>query len=255
MYYGPNPPPMQFPPHSSYGPVYTYPPPQAEKAGRPRTHSHSPTHHSHQHSHTQVHPQSPTVIISQVPRAPTAPPSQSKHTKPPTPNKPLPDKPLPPKSPHKVQQAQPSGSKFQYSKCTGRKKAVCIGINYLGQQNELRGCINDAKHVRDFLISNWGYRAGDIVLLSDDATNPRQQPTRENMLDAMRWLVRGAKPHDSLFFHCKNPLCSLSSHPLTETADSGHGGQTKDLNGDEIDGFDEGILKGVTLQLSSLVET
>lgn len=28
-----------------------------------------------------------------------------------------------------------------------------IGINYRGQENELRGCINDAKRVREFLIS------------------------------------------------------------------------------------------------------
>ena len=28
-----------------------------------------------------------------------------------------------------------------------------IGINYKGQENELRGCINDAKRVREFLIS------------------------------------------------------------------------------------------------------
>lgn len=61
-------------------------------------------------------------------------------------------------------------------------------------------------------------------MLTDDSKNPREQPTRQNILDAMRWLVRNAKPHDSLFFHY-----------------SGHGGQTKDLNGDEIDGWDEVI--------------
>lgn len=41
---------------------------------------------------------------------------------------------------------------FRYSKCTGRKKALCIGINYRGQPNELRGCINDAKNVKNFLV-------------------------------------------------------------------------------------------------------
>ncbi|KAF8959877.1 peptidase C14, caspase domain-containing protein [Flammula alnicola] len=40
----------------------------------------------------------------------------------------------------------------------------------------------------------------------------------------MKWLVKNAKPNDSLFFHY-----------------SGHGGQTPDLDGDEIDGFDEVI--------------
>lgn len=40
---------------------------------------------------------------------------------------------------------------------------------------------------------------------------------------AMQWLVKDAQPNDSLFFHY-----------------SGHGGQTKDLDGDEADGYDEG---------------
>lgn len=69
-----------------------------------------------------------------------------------------------------------------------------------------------------------GYKEGDIVVLTDDAENPRNMPTRKNMIDAMHWLVRNARPDDSLFFHY-----------------SGHGGQTKDLDGDELDGLDEVI--------------
>lgn len=113
---------------------------------------------------------------------------------------------------------------FQYSKCTGRKKALCIGINYKGQRRELRGCINDAHNVKRFLTSNWGYKDGDIVMLVDDTDNLRQMPTRKNILDAMRWLVSDAHPHDALFFHY-----------------SGHGGQVPDKDGDEVDGLDEVI--------------
>ncbi|KDR73066.1 hypothetical protein GALMADRAFT_252495 [Galerina marginata CBS 339.88] len=113
---------------------------------------------------------------------------------------------------------------FQYSQCNGKKKALCVGINYFGQQGELRGCINDVKNIQGFLISEYGYKREDMVILTDDATNPRMQPTRENIIQAMQWLVRGAQPNDSLFFHY-----------------SGHGGQTKDLDGDEGDGFDEVI--------------
>ncbi|KDQ30223.1 hypothetical protein PLEOSDRAFT_1101227 [Pleurotus ostreatus PC15] len=135
-----------------------------------------------------------------------------------------------------------------YSKCTGRRKALCVGINYFGQPNELRGCINDAKRVRDFLIrayflqasslalirsliyplvlglGNHRFRESDIVMLTDDSPDPGKLPTRSNIIRAMKWLVRSGKPHDSLFFHY-----------------SGHGGQTPDLDGDEIDGFDEVI--------------
>lgn len=50
------------------------------------------------------------------------------------------------------------------------------------------------------------------------------QPTKANILRAMQWLVADAQPNDALFLHY-----------------SGHGGQTKDLDGDEEDGNDEVI--------------
>jgi metacaspase-1 len=58
---------------------------------------------------------------------------------------------------------------------------------------------------------------------------------------AMQWLVRDAKPHDSLFFHCRLFSCKVGFLPLKCCLDSGHGGQTKDLDGDEDDGYDEGF--------------
>ncbi len=80
-------------------------------------------------------------------------------------------------------------------------------------------------------------------MLTDDSTNPRCQPTRKNMLDGMRWLVKDAQPHDSLFFHC-NVTKDWSFHTLSHSSllDSGHGGQTRDKDGDEVDGYDEGPL-------------
>lgn len=53
--------------------------------------------------------------------------------------------------------------------------------------------------------------------MDDPSFGWRQQPTRQNILEAMRWLVAGAQPNDSLFFHY-----------------SGHGGQAKDVSGDEV---------------------
>lgn len=126
--------------------------------------------------------------------------------------------------PAREQQAVRAHGHFQYSKCTGRKKALCIGINYIGQKRQLRGCINDIRNVKRYLTAYRGYHDGDIVMLMDETTNPRQMPTRRNIIDAMRWLVKDAKPHDSLFFHY-----------------SGHGGQVPDHNGSETDGYDEVI--------------
>ncbi|KAH9482358.1 Metacaspase-1 [Psilocybe cubensis] len=117
---------------------------------------------------------------------------------------------------------QPS---FQYSQCTGKKKALCIGINYFGQAGELRGCINDVHNIQRS-TDKYGYRREDIVTLTDDSDNPTNQPTRDNILRAMQWLVQGASPNDSLFFHY-----------------SGHGGQTKDTDGDEGDGHAIRVLR------------
>jgi hypothetical protein len=139
--------------------------------------------------------------------------------------------PVPPPRPPQGQQhygPRPQSSNqqmyFQYSQCTGKKKALCIGINYIGQQAALRGCINDARNIERFLCERFGYKREDIVVLTDDQQDPRSIPTRSNMIKAMQWLVTGAQPNDSLFFHY-----------------SGHGGQTKDMDGDEADGYDEVI--------------
>ncbi|KAF8998340.1 peptidase C14 [Hymenopellis radicata] len=126
---------------------------------------------------------------------------------------------------------------FQYSKCTGRKKALCIGINYIGQKHELKGCINDARHVHDFLLNHCNYKNENIMVLTDGDANKRRWPTKANMLGAMRWLVQDAHAHDSLFFHY-----------------SGHGGRTRDLDGDEISGFDEVIYPMDYLEHGSIID-
>ncbi|KAL2072916.1 hypothetical protein VTL71DRAFT_10240 [Oculimacula yallundae] len=118
----------------------------------------------------------------------------------------------------------PDSYAFQYSNCTGRRKALLIGINYFGQNGELRGCVNDVGNVSRYLSENFGYAREDMVLLTDDQQDPMGQPTKDNILRAMSWLVRDVQPNDSLFFHY-----------------SGHGGQTQDTSGDEEDGNDEVI--------------
>ncbi|KAJ6623271.1 caspase domain-containing protein [Mycena sp. CBHHK59/15] len=144
--------------------------------------------------------------------------------------RPAPQPPVPVQRHHVALVMPPVSPHFQYSKCTGRRKALCVSPTSPLQStsvtsHELRGCINDAKHVFNFLVrARGGYKAEDIVILTDDAPHARSQPTRRNIIDAMRWLVRDARPHDALFFHY-----------------SGHGGQTRDLDGDEVDGYDEVI--------------
>lgn len=104
------------------------------------------------------------------------------------------------------------------------QQALLIGINYLGSKYELRGCINDARNVSQFLHGYYGFEYDDMVILTDDQFDPVGHPTRENILRAMQWLVNDARPHDSLFFHF-----------------SGHGGQKVDLSSDQDDVYDETI--------------
>lgn len=119
---------------------------------------------------------------------------------------------------------QNSHMTFQYSNCTGRKKALLIGINYFGTKHSLRGCINDIKNMSQFLNQHYGYPYNEMVMLTDDQQDPARVPTRQNMINAMQWLVRDARPNDSYFFHI-----------------SSHGGLVPDQNGDEEDGFDSCI--------------
>ncbi|KAJ7113581.1 caspase domain-containing protein [Mycena epipterygia] len=118
---------------------------------------------------------------------------------------------------------------FLYSKCTGGRRALCIGINYRDQRHGLRGCINDAKYIFNVLIrASWLIHSPQATKrrVTDHSPHPRSQPPRQNIIDAMQWLVHDAHPNDALFFHY-----------------SGHGGQTGDLDGDEGDGYDEGALR------------
>lgn len=66
---------------------------------------------------------------------------------------------------------------------------------------------------------------------------------------AIQWLVSDAQPNDSLFFHCEYILWALRGlGNKMNFLDSGHGGQTKDLDGDEADGYDEGVRIRVDLK-------
>ncbi|VDB92382.1 unnamed protein product [Peniophora sp. CBMAI 1063] len=113
---------------------------------------------------------------------------------------------------------------FGWSKCTGNKKAVCVGINYVGSSHALDGCVEDAKRMYRLLVDKFKFPRENVMVLTDEAEDERNLPTKQNIQRAMQWLSYDAQPHDSLFFHY-----------------SGHGGQIRDTNGDEVDGMDEMI--------------
>merc|ERR1719478_1185895 len=105
---------------------------------------------------------------------------------------------------------------------SGRYRGVMIGINYVGTANELSGCFNDVDTMKTYITTK-GFSEDDLRILMDDGEHT--EPTKDNIVEAMKWLVEGAGAGDSLFFHY-----------------SGHGASVRDEDGDEPDGKDETLV-------------
>ena len=99
------------------------------------------------------------------------------------------------------------------------KRALLVGINYIGTSNQLYGCINDINNVAAHLRSARGYQS---MIVMSDATF--QKPTRANILAGFKELLQGIQSGDELWFHY-----------------SGHGSLQRDTNGDEDSGADSCI--------------
>ncbi|KAH8744267.1 peptidase C14, caspase domain-containing protein, partial [Diaporthe sp. PMI_573] len=83
----------------------------------------------------------------------------------------------------------------------GRRKALLIGISYNGQRGELRGSAEDVLNMSKYLVDYLGYMREDVVILTEIQQRPTSQPTKQNILRALHWLVKDACPTDCLFFH------------------------------------------------------
>ena len=100
------------------------------------------------------------------------------------------------------------------------RRAVLIGINYVGQKGQLSGCHNDANNIKKYLIKNQGFQEKDMLILMDDGRH--HPPTKANIMNAFDRIVQYSKAGDVVFIHY-----------------SGHGGRVRDTSGDEADGYDE----------------
>ena len=101
-----------------------------------------------------------------------------------------------------------------------RERAVIIGINYENTSHELRGCINDARNIREYLVETRNLEGDEQACYMTDGASVL--PTRDNILEKYTEILRGARAGDKLFFTY-----------------SGHGYYTWDRDGDEADGRDE----------------
>jgi hypothetical protein len=103
------------------------------------------------------------------------------------------------------------------------KHALLIGIDRypnLGAEYQLRGCVNDARLLRQVLVEHFGFGVDSVVSLHDGAA------TRGAILAAMERLVEVvADPADVVFFHF-----------------SGHGSRRTSAGGEEATGKDSTIM-------------
>lgn len=98
-----------------------------------------------------------------------------------------------------------------------------IGINYIGTNNELHGCINDVTNTRDMLVKHFNYKQDNTVLLTDDT---KIKPTKTNIINQLNLIIKKVNTTGGeLFVHY-----------------SGHGSYITDKSNDEKDGHDEVIV-------------
>ena len=71
---------------------------------------------------------------------------------------------------------------------TGTKRAVMIGINYVGHDpGELRGCHNDVLNMKKYIMNVHGFEEDNIHVLMDDGNH--EEPTMANMVAAYKKIV------------------------------------------------------------------
>ena len=107
---------------------------------------------------------------------------------------------------------------------TGTKRAVMIGINYVGDSpGELSGCWNDVKNMKKYIMDVHGFEEENIVILLDDGEHT--EPTAENIINAYKQVIADSEEDDAIFLHY-----------------SGHGTKIRDDDhNEEADGYDEAL--------------
>ncbi|XVE93149.1 hypothetical protein REPUB_Repub01dG0165200 [Reevesia pubescens] len=125
-----------------------------------------------------------------------------------------------------------SSASTNHSKCAldnpqaflANKRAVLCGVSYKKWKYKLKGTINDVLNMKALLIQKYGFQEENILVLTEEQLDARLIPTKVNIENCLKWLVKDCKSGDSLVFYY-----------------SGHGLRQPDFDRDERDGFDETI--------------
>ncbi|XP_023750682.1 metacaspase-1 isoform X1 [Lactuca sativa] len=102
------------------------------------------------------------------------------------------------------------------------KRALLCGVTYDKQKYKLKGTNYDVIKMRELLMFRFKFPSASIHILAEMESH--LYPTKRNIQEALRWLVKDNQHGDSLVFYF-----------------SGHGLRQPDFFDDELDGFDETI--------------
>ena len=106
------------------------------------------------------------------------------------------------------------------------KKCLLMGLNYIGTDLELNGCINDSENLRAFLIGGEYLKETDDIVMMNEHQQNDLVPYKANILKQLDKLVKFCNENKDK----KIPIV---------LAYSGHGYHVRDTSGDEKDGWDE----------------
>ncbi|KAJ7238523.1 caspase domain-containing protein [Mycena haematopus] len=111
--------------------------------------------------------------------------------------------------------------------CAGQRRALLIGIqsSKADGYGVLDGAHEDVYKMRDLLLDIYQYTPSQITILVDDGIEGHVQPTRANILTAIKDFVKDVKEGDKLCFHY-----------------SGHSTQIPNRSNSEEDGMDECLI-------------
>jgi hypothetical protein len=113
---------------------------------------------------------------------------------------------------------------IESAKVISNRKALLIGILYTGMDGELKGCVNDVINLKEWLMSEHGFKPSEITMMTEASDSQDLIPSYDNILREIGKLVASTDANSVRFFTY-----------------SGHGGRTRDFSRDEEDGYDETI--------------
>ena len=122
----------------------------------------------------------------------------------------------------------PTAEKVATKSASVQRRALCIGINYVGSAYELGGCINDMDNLVAKLVATNVVQPTAVTRMDDNAKDTPLYPTRANILAQLQTLRTWASTQTT-------PVDLFIAY-------SGHGTYVTDRDSDEADKRDEVIV-------------